>query len=931
MKIPVSTYRVQINPDFGFKKTEKIINYLNDLGISTLYASPIFESITGSKHGYDIINSNKINPELGGKKKFMALVKRVKKNKMTWLQDIVPNHMAYSSQNGMIMDIFENGKNSPFRNFFDIEWGHTYNHLRGKIVAPFLGGHYADCLHNGELKLIYDKKGLAIDYYGNRFPLSLKSYAKVFSNNIVELKEKLGRNGQDYFIKFMGILNFLGSFNAMDSDDTFYHQIHPAKLMLWELYNLNTKIKRFMDKNIKIHNGEPQNPDSYDLLDDILTDQVYRLTFWKVATEELNYRRFFTVNNLISLRVEDYDVFKYTHSLELEYAKKEIFDGFRIDHIDGLFDPEKYTKLLRAKSPHTYIVVEKILEKDETLRENWPVQGTTGYDFLNHLNGIFCVKRNAGTFTRIYENFLGEKINYEQLVTENKRLIIGKHMAGDIDNLSLLIKKLSEKDRQGRDITLYALRRALVEVITFFPVYRTYINTENISEIDQAYLRKAINKAKKDMPTAYYEIKFIEKFMLFDLHETLSEKEKSQMVQFIMKLQQFTGPLIAKGFEDTVLYIYNRLVSLNEVGADPKRFGYFLDEFHNFNLDRANNFPITMNNTSSHDTKRGEDFRARINVLSEIPSEWNNKIKEWRKINQFIKHKTDKKDMPTPNDEYLLYQVLLGTFPFSYRNDSDYITRIKDYIIKAIREAKVNTAWIANNPEYEKSSISFVEKILKDTKENTFLKSFKTFFKKIAFYGAINSLSQVILKATSPGIPDFYQGTELWDLSLVDPDNRRAVDYKIRKRYLNEIIKNSEDKEKYIKKLLKTYKNGKIKMFATYHTLMLRNEMSDFFVQSDYIPLEAEGEFENNIIAFARKLEDNYIITIAPRFLTKVTKPGKFPLGKIWRNTKLKMPQGMSLHNIFTDEKINCRKKLKISTALKHLPIAVFKGKLNIP
>ncbi len=925
MRIPLSTYRIQVTPEFNFQKAEKIIPYLDELGIDTVYFSPVFEARKGSTHGYDVINSNKINPELGSENDFNYLAQTVKKHKMGWLQDIVPNHMAYSFENGLIMDIFENGKNSPFRNFFDINWNHTYDHLKNKIIAPFLGRFYADCLHDGEIKLVYDNRGLSVDYYGNRFPLSLKSYTHLFSHNIEKLKETLGDDRQDDFVKFMGILHFLGSFNLHETEDSFYNQIHPAKTMLWEIYKNNPYIKEFMDENLKLFNGIPGYPESFDLLDDLLSRQVYRLTYWKVATEELNYRRFFTVNDLISLRVEDYEVFKYSHETIFNLKEKGILTGFRIDHIDGLFDPEQYLKRLNHHAPETYVVIEKILEYSENLKEDWPVCGTTGYDFLNFSNNLFCNRKNEKKLTNAYEKFLGYKIDYDELVTSRKRLISGKHMAGDIDNLALLIKKLSEKDRQGRDITLYGLKRALVEVMTFFPVYRTYINEEKVSNTDKKYIKFAIRKSISDMPAAYHELKFIEKFLLFDIGENLSLKEKQELVEFVMKLQQFTGPLIAKGFEDTFLYIYNRLCSLNEVGANPKIFGIWSEDFHKFISDRYKHFPHTMNTTSTHDTKRAEDVRARINVLSEIPDEWEKNVKKWKKLNSYFKHKSDNFDMPSPNDEYLIYQTLVGTFPFENQNiTQEYVEKIKNYTVKAIREAKVYTAWIANDEQYEKSCIDFVEKILNPADNNTFLDEFVIFAQKINFFGMINSLSGVVLKILSPGVPDFYQGTELWDFSLVDPDNRKPVDYELRKKYLDEILYEYKDKKNLVSKLLKSYKNGKIKLYFTYQLLNYRKKNSDLFNSGEYIPLKVEGKFKNNIIAFARKKDKKYIICVIPRFLTEITEFNTLPLGKLWKDTKIVLPvKSDKWKNILTDEIIKGKNKLHISEIFTEIPFGV--------
>ena len=513
-----------------------------------------------------------------------------------------------------------------------------------------------------------------------------------------------------------------------------------------------------MDENITLLNGQKGEIESFNNLDDILSEQSFRLSFWKVAAEEINYRRFFTINELISLKVEDEAVFHDTHQLIFRLIEKGKCDGLRIDHIDGLCDPTMYLERIRKQADHIYLIVEKILDFNEKLPSFWPVQGTTGYDFLNYVNGLFCNKINRNEFARIYYKFTGLRTSYDNLVSEKKRLIIGKHMAGNIDNLAQLMKNIAGKERYGRDITLYGLKRALVEFMAFFPVYRSYINEHMFSESDKHYIQKAIQDARHHNPDLLYELHFIDKFFAPDFADHLSEEGKKQLLHFIMRVQQFTGPLMAKGFEDTVLYIYNKLVSLNEVGGNPHRFGVTDEEFHAFQAQRAAHFPHSLNTTSTHDTKRGEDVRARIHVLSEIPKEWNNNLRRWSKLNKRKKKKLYETLMPDENDEYFLYQTMLGVFPFYEHEEKRFTERIKEYVIKAVREAKRYTAWIKPDTEYENACISFVENILDPQEENLFLKEFRCFQKKIAFYGIFNSLSQTLIKITAPRSARFLSG-----------------------------------------------------------------------------------------------------------------------------------------------------------------------------
>ncbi|MBU1862321.1 MAG: malto-oligosyltrehalose synthase [Candidatus Omnitrophica bacterium] len=924
MNIPLSTYRIQLCSSFTFKMARDIIPYLAQLGISHVYTSPIFKARKGSTHGYDVVDPREINTELGGMKNFTELTRALKENRMYLLQDIVPNHMAFDSENGMLMDIFENGKSSAYYRFFDIEWDHPYENLKGRVLVPVLGKFYAECLEAGEIQLCYGEKGLGVRYYDLLFPLKIESYHQVLSYNTHILEARLGKNSPD-FINYIGALQFLKTMRKSKKTSIRSEQIRHIKGMLWDLSCHISGIKDFIDETIHAINGVVGAKESFDLLDTIISEQYYRLSFWKVATEEINYRRFFTINDLISVRVEDRDIFEHTHSLIFKLCRDRAIDGLRIDHIDGLYDPATYLKWLKGVVGDKYVIAEKILEADEELPRHWPLQGTTGYDFLNYVNGLFCNKEHDRIMSKTYYKYTGLFLPYEDLVYEKKRLIIGKHMAGNIDNLAQHVKKISAKERFGRDITLYGLRRALVEVMALFPVYRTYINNESFGENDQGYIKKAIEKAKEKRPELWYEINFIEKFLLLQYDSSLSGEEKTEWLYFVMSFQQQTSPLMAKGFEDTILYIYNRLISLNEVGGNPIRFGYTVEEFHDFNKKRYEVMPYSMNATATHDTKRGEDVRARINVLSECADEWRYHLKQWTKLNRTKKTKVNTTYIPTANDEYFLYQTLLGTYPFY--DEPYYAHRIKHYSIKAVREAKVHTAWIKPDEAYEHAFISFVEKILKPYENNRFLNAFLPFQKKVAFYGIFNSLSQTLLKMTSPGVPDFYQGTELWDLSLVDPDNRRAVDFQLRKKYLDYIARMiPKNILTLIKELLDTKEDGRVKLFLIHRIVHARKKYEKLFQNGSYVPLTAEGECKDSVVAFARNYEKQWAIIVIPRFLSKIVKEGEFPLGEfVWKNTRIVLPENMpgTMIDVVTSQKVETRNTISIGNALKYFPVSL--------
>ncbi len=870
MIIPTATYRLQFSPDFSFSAAADLVPYLAELGVSWIYASPIFKPKKGSRHGYDLVNPNQLNPELGSSQDFDRLIEKAKSLGLSWLQDIVPNHLAFDSENQYLQDVLEKGKNSEYCKFFDITWDHPQEDLKGRVLAPFLGKFYSEALESGEIKLSLDEQGLSIRYYDRRFPVRPESRERFFPEKLDE-----------------------------------------------------QSIVRF--------NGEPGKPESFNDLDRLISDQLYRLCFWKVAAEEINYRRFFNINELISLRVEDREVFEATHELVFRMVREEKFDGLRIDHLDGLYDPGAYLERLREKVGDIYLVAEKILDPAEKLPPDFAVQGTTGYDFLNIVNGLFC-KREAGReFAKLYYKFTGLHLSYDELLAAKKRLIIGKHMAGNIDNLARQLKSISGGDRYGRDITLYGLRRALVEILAYFPVYRTYVGPGSFADQDRRFIQQATGMARDRNPGLTYEIGYIEKFLLQEFSH--SEELKPRVLDFTMSFQQYTGPLMAKGFEDTFLYIYNKLISLNEVGGNPNSFGVGLKDFHRFNAGRKH----SLNATSTHDTKRGEDVRARVNVLTELAKEWKQNLKVWSRLNRAKKTIINGFYRPDANDEYFFYQTMLGAWPFHESEVEGFKSRLKEYMIKAVREAKVHTAWIKPDTEYENACLKFIDELLKSSTDNRFLSEFLAFQKKIAFYGMFNSLSQLLLKMTSPGVPDFYQGTELWDLNLVDPDNRRPVDFGKRQAFLRKIREETENQAvpagrqgiSGIEGLLSSKENGRVKMFLMHRTLMARKEMKELFEDGEYLPLRVEGRFREHVIAFARRLKKKWAVVIAPRFFVSLVKEGQDPLGpQVWEDTAVLVPAAAprDWQERIAGREIKAGRKIPIGEALGHFPAALLIG-----
>jgi (1->4)-alpha-D-glucan 1-alpha-D-glucosylmutase len=926
MRIPTATYRIQFSSEFGFDAAQSIATYLAELGISDLYASPIFKARAGSTHGYDVVDPTQLNPELGTPEAFEALVQELQQHQMGWLQDIVPNHMAYDSQNQWLMDVLENGPNSTYVDYFDIAWNSPFETSEEPILTPLLGDFYGACLENGELQLAYDQNGLSINYYSLKVPLKLESYDTFLVQNLGKLARTLGRRDPD-FVKLLGILYIVKNISSDVVGKQRQDQAEFVKGILWELYTGNPEIKQFIDENLQAFNGEKGNAESFNSLDKLLSEQFFRLSYWKVGAEEINYRRFFTVNELISVKAEELKVFNATHSLIFKLVEAGKFTGLRIDHIDGLYNPTQYLERLKEKTGDTYITVEKILQFGEDLPKNWKIEGTSGYDYMTFVNGIFCQAENQEKFDRIYAEVIGSNLAFEDIAADKKHLIIDKNLAGDIDNLAVLLKKISSKYRYSNDFTVNGLKRAIAEVLTRFPIYRTYITSEGISDTDRAYIQDVIQAAKDGTPLLPNELNFIEKLLSLDYDSFLTPAEKEQWLYWVMRIQQYTGPLMAKGVEDTALYVYNRLISLNEVGGEPAHFGISLAKFHEFNQARQATWAYAMSATATHDTKRGEDVRARINVLSEIPEEWQNQVRTWMELNRAHKVKTKGIVMPSRNDEYLIYQMLVGTFPFDQSELESFRDRLKDYVIKAIREAKVHTAWLRPNPTYEDACTRFVELILDASDQNPFLQKFLPFQKQVGHYGIFNSLAQVLLKVASPGIPDFYQGTELWELSMVDPDNRRPVNFEQRKSYFQAIQQQMQtDILGLIADLLATKEDGRIKLFLTIQALKARTQYVEVFNQGDYLPLEVKGELKDHIIAFARKFGDRTIVAIAPRFLTGLIKPGEYPLGeKIWANTHLQLPANApsSWKNVISEQPIQTNGVLQIGEALKHFPVAL--------
>lgn len=984
-RIPSSTYRLQFNNLFRFKDAKKIIGYLNDLGISDIYSSPYFKAKKGSLHGYDIVEHSKLNPEVGTENEFNEFINEIKKYGMGQILDIVPNHMCIEKDNMRWMDVLENGPSSLYADYFDIDWEPIKKELKDKILLPILGNQYGNILENQELRLAFEDGAFYLYYYDNKFPIIPKTYVSILKHRINVL-ENLLYPENPYYVELLSIITALEHLPPYTESDTKkiserYREKEIIKKRLRDLYQESPEIRTFLDENIRIFNGKKGDPRSFDLLDELLSMQVYRLSFWRVATEEINYRRFFDINSLAAIKMETPLVFRETHSLVLRLIKERKVTGLRIDHPDGLYNPSEYFQQLQrhcflqkrldfsenvkneipasykqkdiesvilkqydemlSSDPQFkpfYIIGEKILLKGERIPEDWPIFSTTGYAFLNSLNGIFVDIKHAKAFDDIYIKFTQIRDNFHTVVYEKKKLIMQVAMSSEIHTLGHYLDSISEKNRHTRDFTLNSLIDAIIEVIAFFPVYRTYINSWTVNERDRQYIDIAIIKAKRKNPAMSASIfDFLRDVLLLRFPENLGEKEKRECFDFVMRFQQITGPVMAKGLEDTAFYVYNRLVSLNEVGGSPDRFGTPLETFHGQNIERIKFWPHALIATATHDTKRGEDVRARINVLTEIPHEWRKKINYWTRFNKKKRFIVDSQIVPDRNEEYLLYQTLVGSWPVHIEDEKEYEVfkkRIKNYMLKAIREAKINTSWINPNTIYEDAFMVFIDSIMTNPSHNKFLGDFLPFQKKISFYGMFNSLSQTLLKITSPGVPDFYQGTELWDFRLVDPDNRNPVDYELRKNMLEDLRKReAENTLQDLARWLTTNKdNGMIKLYLITKALHYRKNKRELFDRGEYITIEVIGEKANNVCVFVRRTGTACALVIAPRFFTQLIQPDNLPFGKsIWKESYLLMSfdkAGVRYRNIFTNETITTNDYkgatiIYLSEVFSNFPVAI--------
>ena len=925
--IPRATYRVQLHHDFTFRDVTALVPYLAALGISHVYCSPYLRARPGSRHGYDIVDHRMLNPEIGSMEDFAQMVDALARHGMRHLCDVVPNHMAIMGEdNAGWMDVLENGPSSTYAPYFDIDWSPYDPDLAGKVLVPVLGEPYGAVLARGELVLAFERASgeFVVRYFKHRFPLDPRTYGPILEDALREARARDDAEGA------LALARLAAAFGALPGRDESAPErvlerrraAGETKRALAERVAADAPLAQALARAVEGINGAAGDATSRDALHALLEAQAYRLAYWRVASDEINYRRFFDVNELAALRMEDASVFEATHAFVLELAARGDIGGLRIDHPDGLFDPARYFGDLQrryrelavrdagpADVPGIYVAIEKIAAPHEHLPPTWPIHGTTGYRFANVVNGLFVDRRAKARLDRAWRAFVGDEAQtFEQAADRGRRLIMERALASELTVLTLRALRIARADRNTRDFTFNALREAIKEIVAHFPVYRTYVDERGASAQDRRYIDWAIARARsRDRASEARIYDFLHALLLGAAPAHLPQDSAQAYRVFAMRFQQFSAPVAAKGVEDTAFYRFNRLVSLNEVGGDPDQFGMTVRAFHGASADRARVWPHTMLATSTHDNKRSEDVRARIDVISELPAAWRALVRRWSRMHRVRKREVDGHEAPSRNDEYLLYQTLVGTFPPGELDEGvldAYRARIEQYMIKAVREAKVHTSWLVANEAYEDALTGFVGELLRTTPANPFLDELRAQCAPFAWYGMLNSLSMTLLKLASPGVPDIYQGTEMLDWSLVDPDNRRPVDYALRRAALAAITGIPSAGDGAPAPFASPY-DGRAKLSIVARALALRRERPRVFADGDYRRLDARGTHAAHVVAFARTTAEEGVVAIAGRLFASLVAVGAWPVREAWGDTLVDvgpLAPGARVTNVLTGE-----------------------------
>lgn len=978
VRVPTATYRCQMHREFTFDHAAAIVPYLDQLGVGDFYASPIFEARPGSMHGYDVTRHDRLNPELGGAGRFVPFADTLHKQGMGLLLDIVPNHMGIGKDAVWWQDVLENGHASRYASYFDIDWNPLKPEMQDKLLLPILGNQYGEELEAKHIQVVLEDGRFYVKYYDDhRMPASPRSIPLIFFNRpIGTLPTEQETEGMPE--ELAAILRELTQLPPHETTDPGLQEVRRRRLA-----NLLPRLRAVLTSNeaapvithaLEAINGREGDPHSFDALDAFLNVQPYRLAYWRTSAEEINYRRFFDVNDLVGLRMETPEVFAETHCLVRELLAKKQVTGLRIDHCDGMFNPRQYLIRLQllylasqcagakpesetaangieravldqvrgydwsASHGPLYVVVEKILEPGEHMPREWPVHGTSGYDFVYFANNIFIQHENLKAFNTLYDRLLGHTANPDEIIYRSKLQVMQASLASEVHVLTNMLSKIAAADRHARDFTDNILETVIRETIACFPVYRTYTDERGkYPERDIAFIQNAIRQAKRRNPdidgSAFDFLR--DMLLLRRRHGAAEEGTDPQQLRFALKFQQLTGPVMAKGVEDTTFYVYNRFLSSNEVGGDTKSFGISLDQWHAGNQERLEVTPDSMLTTSTHDTKRSEDVRNRLNVLSEIPGAWAGAVRRWQRVNAKAKRTLqDGRVVPDANEEYFLYQTIAGVWPWRAHEPNcreSVLNRLQDYAAKALSEAKTNLSWINPDPEYVRAVQDFLADIIRPDKrgrDTPFMKTLDRLLSQIRLFGGVNSLAQLVLKATCPGVPDFYQGTEMWDLSLVDPDNRRPVDYELRRHMLTHLdeLAAQQGRAAVAAQVTRDISDGAIKLWTTAQLLRLRRSQHTLFRQGSYLPLRAADAAEQHVIAHARQDDGKSLIVAVPRFACTLMRGiSALPVNTAWRDWTLPCPPELhgEYRNLFTAEAVKLENALPLARLFQSFPVAV--------
>lgn len=948
LKTALSTYRLQFNKHFRFSDATRLLDYFSQLGITDLYASPILVSRKGSGHGYDVVDTTRIDPEIGSEEDFETLQGELVKRGMGLLLDIVPNHMAASSENRWWMDVLENGSDSAFAGYFDIDWRPPSRNLTGKVFLPVLGRPFGEALDAGELQLTFQDGRFFVSYFESVFPIAPGSYHHILSLGYEALEDQLGSEAPA-LQEFSGILAGMAALaqktaavSAIEGQPKF--DAAPERLRI--LAADRSEIATFIESRLKEFNGNAGDPASFSLLERLLNAQHYVLAYWQDPNEGINYRRFFAISDLVGVRVEDPIVFEATHNqifrLLSKGAKQGLRIGLRIDHIDGLRDPAGYLARLRqslvdalpadAGTAPPSVLVEKILARGEQLPEDWPVAGTTGYEYLNYLQGPFVSPAGAKQIEAVYSRFIDKPSDFSSIVYDKKKLVMNSLLRVEVRGLARQLTELAAKDRYARTIPRTELSEGLTEVTACMPIYRTYIRSLDVPSAARDVIQEALKGAQSKRPQLSQDcLDFLRDVLTLANPPHIGPGQREERLAFVMRWQQLTGPIVAKGFEDTALYVYYPLSSLNEVGGNPvPSRAISREELVNFLSDRQRRWPHALSATTTHDTKRSEDLRARVSVLSEIPEEWSAKIAEWSRENAKHKQKIGELFTPDANEEYLIYQTIVGMWPETPNEMPSIIRRLQEYVVKALREATVHTRWVKPNEAHEGAVTQFIELILSPDSGSRFLQDIAAFQGRVAWCGMINGLAQLLLKITCPGTPDFYQGSELWDLRLVDPDNRHPIDFTNRCKLLREVA--DKDASPAIAfDLLLRWPNGQVKIYVASKALGYRVQHPELFIDGEILPGDVRGVRNHHVISLLRRNGEDQCLTVVPRWLSNAyTRQRNLPSADFWGDTALCLPESAadSWTNVFTGERIGTNgagqpPAVAVADVLAHFPVAL--------